>query len=269
MAIKIAVCNQKGGIGKTTTSLCLADAFTHIGYSVLFLDFDAQCNSTSTYGAEIEGVKTIVDVLKKDCKAEEAIQHTPLGDIIAGDPLLSQEESHFNAEMSRETIAKRTLKSLEDKYDIIIIDTPPNLGLYMINALSYADGCIIPIHADRYAIMGLNALLNSIMDIVEYVNPDLTIYGVFQTLFESRNKLDNDVAAELPGVAEQSNFRVFKTKVRKDQAIPKLQNMSDYIDEDGERVVVKRSLYELFKSSNAAKDYADLAKELLDVISNQ
>ena len=151
MAIKIAIANQKGGVGKSTTAINIADVLRLDGNKVLFLDLDPQRNSTTTYGAKIDGENTIVDVLKKDCTAAEAIQHLPLGDIIAGDPLLAQEKTYFDSKLAKELLLKKALKDVEDDYDYVVMDTPPDLGIYMVNALAAADGCVIPMKADKYS----------------------------------------------------------------------------------------------------------------------
>lgn len=261
--ITISVSNQKGGVGKTTTAVNLADALTHFGQKVLFLDLDPQHNATSTYGAQMDDTYTIVDVLKKDCKPEEAIQHMPLGDIIAGDELLAQEETYFINSKARETILKRTIIDKIKGYDYCIIDTPPNLGIYMTNALCAADGCIIPIKAEQYAIDGLGLLINSINEIKDLLNENLRIYGVVLNVFDSRNKLDRDVRAALPVVGEQKGFRVFEHVVRISQDVKKVQS----IGRTGEEVP-NRSLFENYSSSNAAIDYVNITKELLEEINN-
>lgn len=262
MAIKIAVANQKGGVGKTTTTINLADALKHIGYTVLTIDFDPQCNTTDTFGAVYEGENSIVDVLNNDCTTEDAIQHLPLGDIIPGDTILSSELEHFSAKMGREYLLKKKLKEIDDKYDFVVIDTPPNLGLYMINALTAANGCIIPLQAEAYSISGLKDLFNTIQQIKENeLNSSLEVYGTLITKFDSRNGLDNDLKAGLPVIANQYGFRTFNSLIRISQEIKKSQNMNFSEDE-----TINRSLFENFKKSNGAADYVDFTKELLEVI---
>lgn len=256
MAKKIAISNQKGGVGKTTTAVNLADALRHIGYKVLFIDLDPQCNSTGTYDAKVDGVNTIVDVLKKDCTALEAVQHTMMGDIIAGDTLLAQEETHFNNAMAREKLLKNRLKDVDEIYDFIVIDTPPNLGIYMFNALTAADGCIIPIQAEQYAVDGLGLLLGTIDEIRESVNSDLKIYGVLLTAFDGRNSLDNNIRKILPEVGQQKGFNAFNTVIRTCQDIKTCQAI-----EAGNN----RSLFDNCPKSNAAIDYVNLTKELLEL----
>jgi len=268
MSIKIAIANQKGGVGKTTTAVNLADALIHFGNKVLFIDMDPQHNSTSTYGAQIDGANTIVDVLKKDCTAKEAIQETPLGDIIAGDGLLSQEENYFNAQKARERILKTQLKEVDQEYDYIIMDTPPNLGIYMINALTAADGCIIPIKAEQYAIDGLGLLIDTINEVIEVLNEDLKIYGVVMTAYDSRNGLDTGIKEALPEVGTQKGFNTFKNSIRISQDVKKVQAIPDEIDEEGNKIIANRSLFENFKTSNAAVDYVNLTKEVMEVIEN-
>ncbi|MBP3195511.1 MAG: ParA family protein [Butyrivibrio sp.] len=266
MAIKIAIANQKGGVGKTTTAVNLADALKHFNYKVLFVDLDPQHNSTSTYGAQIEDENTIVDLLKKDCSAKEAIQETPLGDIIAGDGLLATEENYFNSQKARERILKTQLKEVEDDYDFIIMDTPPNLGIYMVNALTAADGCIIPIKAEQYAIDGLGLLIDTINEVIELLNENLKIYGVLMTCYDSRNGLDVGIKEALPEVGEANGFKTFNTQIRVSQDVKKAQAIRDSEDEDGNPIKANRSLFENFKSSNAAVDYVNFTKEVLEEI---
>ncbi|WP_026493013.1 ParA family protein [Butyrivibrio sp. XPD2002] len=266
MAIKIAIANQKGGVGKTTTAINLADALSHFQYKVLFIDLDPQHNSTSTYGAEIDGVNTIVDVLKKDCTAKEAVQTTPLGDIIAGDGLLAIEENTFNAKKAREGLLKKQIAELDDEYDFIIMDTPPNLGIYMINALTAADGCIIPIKAEQYAVDGLSLLIDTVNEVIEVLNEDLKIYGVLMTSYDSRNSLDVGIKEVLPEVGDQKGFKTFDTQIRISQDVKKAQAIRNTYDDEGNVIVANRSLFENFKNSNAAIDYVKFTKELLEVI---
>lgn len=264
MSINIAIANQKGGVGKTTTTIILADALKHIGYKVLVIDLDPQCNTTDTYGAKLEDVYTIYDVLDGECKTEEAIQKLVLGDIIPGDKLLADNLDHFNAKMSRELLLKKRLKEVDKKYDFVIIDTPPTLGLYMVNALAASDGCVIPLKAERYSVSGLGELFSTIRNIREAgVNEKLQVYGTLITNFDTRNDLDRRLKMELPETASQYNFWNFNSYIRICQDIKKSQNL-DF--EEGE--IINRSLFDNYPGSNAAEDYVKFTKELLEVIKN-
>ena len=248
----IAVANQKGGVGKTTTALMLADGLSHCGYNVLFVDLDPQCNSTSTYKAQIEGEYTLYDLMNEKCTTEEAIQSTEMGDILAGDPHLSEEESKFQHKIGGFNIIKKALAKVADKYDYCIMDTPPSLGIYMYNALCAADGVIIPLKADVYSIDGLNLLITTINDVVENTNPNLKIYGALMTAYDVRNGLDCQIWDTLPEVGNNCGFNVIKTPVRICQEIKKAQ-------------ATKKSLFDNYGSCNGAIDYADVIKELLEV----
>lgn len=264
MSINIAIANQKGGVGKTTTTIILADALKHLGYKVLAIDLDPQCNTTDTYGAKIEDVNTIYDVLDGKCNTEEAIQKLALGDIIPGDKLLADNLDHFNAKMSRELLLRKKLKEVYNKYNFVIIDTPPTLGLYMVNALAASDGCVIPLKAERYSVSGLGELFSTIRNIREAgVNEHLQVYGTLITNFDTRNDLDRRLKMELPETASQYNFRNFNSYIRICQDIKKSQNL-DF--EEGE--VINRSLFYHYPISNAAEDYVKFTKELLEVIYN-
>lgn len=257
MAKVIALTNQKGGVAKTTNAINLADAFRHKGYKVLFIDMDPQCNSTAVYNAVTDNVNTIVDVLKGDCKAEDAIQHTLLGDIIAGDTLLNQEEMFFNSQKAREGILRRRIRNISELYDYIFIDTPPNLGIYMIMSLSAANGCIVSIKAEKFAIDGLGLLIKTMNEVVEAgINEDLYIYGVLLSMYDRRNSLDRQIWESLPQIGENSGFRIFKTPIRIDQNIKNTQAIS--LDEN-----VARSLFDLYPKCNAVSDYIEVANEII------
>ena len=162
MARIIAICNQKGGIGKTTTAVSLATGLARLGKKTLLIDTDAQCNSTDTYRAVTKDTATLYDLLLENEELEECIQHTPTGDIIASDKLLASAEQKFPQDPSRYFLMKQKCQALEGIYDYIIIDTPPVLGVILSNVLTYVNECIIPFTCDRYAIQGVNELFHTI-----------------------------------------------------------------------------------------------------------
>lgn len=251
MAIKISIANQKGGVGKTTTALCLTDAMNHCGYKTLLIDLDPQCNSTSIYKAKMENENTILDIMNNSCAAKEAIQNTELGDIIPGDKLLPTIESQVNARMDRYIVLKKQLVDIEKDYDFIVMDTPPNLGVYMLNALSCSDGCICPIRAEKFAVDGLNLLLSTINDVRENVNPNIKIYGILLNAYDIRTSLGRNTWKVLPDMGEKYNFSVFETPIRVCQPVSDSQ-------------ALQVSLFDAFPKSNAAVDFANVLKELLE-----
>lgn len=259
MIAKIAITNQKGGVSKTTTALNIADVLIHLGYKVLFLDLDPQVNATETFGAQYRDHETILDVLKKECSIKEAIQNTAFGDIVAGDDLLVQEEMFFNAKKAREFLLDRALTEIEQEYDFIIMDTPPNLGIYMVNALTAADGCIIPVTPSNYSIRGLGRLASNLYEIREDLNPKLKVYGVLLSCFDARKSLSITTKATLPEACDMLGLRTFNTVIRTDEKVETAQNLSI---EDA--MIESRSLLENFHRSKAAADYASLVNELLE-----
>lgn len=254
MAVKIAVASQKGGVGKTTTAINLADALSHCRYKVLFVDLDPQSNSTTTYQAAVEGACTLYDVLEGKHEPQEAIQKVPFGDILVGDPLLSELEFKLLQKPNGFTAMKKILRQIEQlegyDYDFIIMDTPPNLGVFMINALTAANGVIIPILAEKYAIDGLAKLISTYNDVLDSTNPELKIYGVLLNAYDSRTRLGRETLEQLPLIGEQYGFHVFEHPIRICQDIKAAQS---------EQV----SLFDEYSNSNAAFDYIDLVKELL------
>lgn len=246
----IAISNQKGGVGKTSTALMLADGLKHCGYKVLFVDMDSQCNSTSMYNVEIEGVNTLYDLLEGNCKTVEAIQTGLFGDIIAGDPNIPNIESTLDRRLDRHTIMRKALKEIEAEYDFCIFDTPPSLNLFMLNALCAADEVIIPMKAEKFSVDGLGSLLSTLNAVIENVNPNLKIDGILLTNYNSSRKLDKKVWKELPEKCEPLNIKVMKTPIRMCQEIPNSQS-------DGV------SLFDTSEKSNAALDYVEVIKEIL------
>lgn len=253
--IKIAIANQKGGVGKTTTALNIADALIHCNYKVLFLDLDPQCNSTSSYNAKIEKTNTIYDVVNGECIPTEAIQHTGFGDIIAGDRLLTECEGKLLTNIGGYNVIKKALQQIEETcdYDFAIMDTPPNLGIYMLNALTAANGCIIPLKAEKYAIDGLKLLIETINGVIENTNEKLKIYGVLLTAYDKRTSLDKGVWKNLPNVGKIYNFNVFKNPIRVCQTIKDAQA-------DGV------SLFQKEPNCNGSLDYIHIVKELLQIL---
>lgn len=252
----IAIANQKGGVGKTTTSDMLATGLKYCGYNVLVVDLDPQCNTTSSYGAVIDGENTLYDLMNGKCSTKDAIQTTEIGDIIAGDPHLVEDAYKFQSKIGGFNIVKNALKEVQDDYDFCIIDTPPGLGIFMYNALCAADGVVIPIKAEKYAVDGLNLMIGTINDVVQSVNPKLKIYGVLLVAYDTRTNLDNQVWATLPEIGKESGFNVFKNPIRICQEI---KNSQAY----------RQDLFVKNPTCNGTVDYVALIKEILEMIEEE
>lgn len=249
MAYIIAVANQKGGVGKTSVAATLADAFVRCDYKTLIIDTDPQCNATLSFKAKTENEYTLYDIFENNCKTKEAIQHTEIGDIIPGDLLLSGKENIYMNENDSYLMLKKAIEEIKEEYDIIVIDTPPNLGIYLINSLAVADGIIIPIAPQRYAIEGLKMLIDTINQTTLNLNSKLHILGVLLVAYDSRKNLDKRINRQLPDIGRINNFNVFKHPIRICQAVREAQD---------EQV----SLFEFAPDCTAAKDYVSLVKEI-------
>ncbi|MFT3755374.1 MAG: AAA family ATPase [Pseudoxanthomonas sp.] len=212
MARIIAVANQKGGVGKTTTSVNLAAALARTPQRVLLIDLDAQGNATMGSGVDKREVEaSTCDVLLGEIDAKTAIVRTPEDfDLLPGNIDLTAAEIQLMDGDARESRLKNALQPLLGDYDFIIIDCPPALSLLTLNALTAADGVLVPMQCEYYALEGLSALVETIDAIADRLNPKLELEGVLRTMFDVRNNLANAVSAEL---TQHFGDKVFRTIV--------------------------------------------------------
>lgn len=200
MARIIALSNQKGGVGKTTTSMNLSTALAACGHRVLVVDLDPQGNTTTGFGIDKETCgKSAYTLLIGESSPLEAIQHTDIKglDVVPSTIDLTGAEIELVSAMAREYRLKNALAQVEDQYDYIFIDCPPSLGLLTINALTAVQEIIIPLQCEFYAMEGLSQLFQTIELIKKSLNPDLKLLGVLLTMFDSRNKLSSLVEEDV------------------------------------------------------------------------
>ena len=248
MSKALAIINQKGGVGKSTTALAIGAGLSLKGYSVLFIDLDAQGNLSYTLGADTKGYNAM-GVLERPETAKEEIQHTPQGDIIASSPKLAGADKLLE-ETGKEYRLKEALDSLQGAYDYIIVDTPPALGILTINALTACTGAIIPAQADIYSLQGIAQLNSTIETVKKYCNPSLSIMGIVLTRFNGRSINRREVAEMLERTAEQLHTKLYTSKIRECTALVEAQ-------------ATKQNIYSYAPRSNATADYKALVDEIL------
>ena len=246
----IAIANQKGGVGKTTTSINLSACVAEKGKKVLLIDIDPQGNATSGLSINNHGEKSVYNVLVDDIKIEDAIKPTMVKNlhICASNIDLAGAEIEMVSLVSRENRLKNALEKLENKYDYIFIDCPPSLGLITLNAFTASDTVIVPIQCEYYALEGLGQLVNSIKLVKKHLNPDLEIEGVLLTMYDSRTRLSTQVAEE---VSKYFGEKVFET------VIPRNIRLSEAPSHG-----LPISMYDPL--SKGARTYKKLAKELIN-----
>lgn len=196
----IAVVNQKGGVGKTTTSVNLSACLAEKGYKVLAIDSDAQGNMSSGLGVNKNEVEyTLYNLMMGECYTEQAILQLPIENlsIIPSNIDLSGAEIELIGENNREYILKKILDNLKFLYDYIIIDCPPSLNVLTLNALTASDSVLVPIQCEYYALEGLTQLMNTISLVTKKLNPSLKIEGLVFTMFDSRTNLSLEVVEEV------------------------------------------------------------------------
>jgi len=247
----IAIANQKGGVGKTTTSINLAASLGVLEKKVLLIDADPQANASSGLGIDVESVEIgTYQVLEHSITAKEAIVKTesPNLDIIPAHIDLVAIEIELVDKQDREYMLKKSLEEIKDDYDYILIDCAPSLGLITLNSLVAADSVIIPIQCEYFALEGLGKLLNTIKSIQNIHNAELDIEGLLLTMFDSRLRLSNQVVDE---VRKHFSSMVFDTIVRRNTRL-------------GEAPSYGESIITYDATSKGAVNYLNLAQELLN-----
>ncbi|RKJ19486.1 ParA family protein, partial [Butyricicoccus sp. 1XD8-22] len=196
----ISIANQKGGVGKTTTSINLGACLAYIGKKVLIVDIDPQGNATSGAGIDKGDVNECVyDVLVDDADIKKVIQETAVENlsVVPSTIQLAGAEIELVPTISREVRLKRALDEVRDQYDFILIDCPPSLGLLTINALTASDSVLIPVQCEYYALEGLSQLLNTVRIVQKHLNQELMIEGVLLTMLDARTNLGLQVIQEV------------------------------------------------------------------------
>ena len=194
----IAVVNQKGGVGKTTTAVNLTAALTDLGLKVLLCDFDPQANATSGLGVDKKKIKySVYDVTINNVPAEDAVVHTKHGDVLPAAADLAGATVELIGAEHRERQLEKALQPLKAKYDLIFIDCPPSLELLTLNGLCAADAILVPVQCEYYALEGLSDLMSTLRMVKRKMNPRLEIFGVALTMFDGRTNFSNQVAEEV------------------------------------------------------------------------
>ena len=246
----IAIANQKGGVGKTTTSINLSASLAENGKKVLVIDSDPQGNTTSGFGIEKNELEnSIYELLLGDCSVEECVikrENTRLSILPANVNLAAAEVELIDAP-SKEFILKREIDYIRDKYDYIIIDCPPSLSLLTINALTTADSVLVPIQCEYYALEGLSQLIYTVNLVKSRLNPELDMEGVVFTMYDSRTNLSEDVVQNVRSVLKQ---HIFDTIIPRNIRLAEAPSRGLPINEYDPR-------------SAGAEAYSSLAKELI------
>ncbi len=247
----IAVTNQKGGVGKTTTAVNLAACLAYKGKKVLVVDSDAQGNSTSGLGIDKEDVElSLYDCLADSSKTKDAVIKTSCRglSIIPSLPELSAAEIELAGEENREHFLSEVLEEVKKDYDFIIIDAPPALGMLTINIMTASDSLLIPIQCEYYALEGLSQLINSIKSIKKSLNKNLDIEGILATMFDSRTNLSHQVLEE---VKKHFPDKVFDTPIPRNVRLSEAPSYG--------QPIIKYDI-----TSKGAEAYFSLAREIIN-----
>lgn len=252
MAIVIGLTNQKGGVGKTTTSSSLAAGLALHHNKVLGIDLDPQGNLGFSLGLDIENCNTIYEVLKEQVPIKDAIQKTKYCDVITSNIMLSSAELEFTG-AGRESLLKKALKPIMKDYDYIIIDTPPALNILTVNAYTVANYLIIPMVPEILSLLGVAQLKETIDSVKSTFNPKLNVLGILLTKFNKRTILAQEVKEMAENIAKQIGTIVFDTQIRASVSI-------------AEAPAHGESIYEYSPNCNPSLDYRDFIYEVESIV---
>lgn len=247
----ISVANQKGGVGKTTTTINLSTMLAKKGKKVLLIDADPQGNATSGVGAEKEVEYSTYDILVSDVEMVQALEKTIIKNLLVcpSNINLAGAEVELVSMMSREQRLKEKLEEVKDKFDYILIDCPPSLGLITLNAFTASDSVLIPVQCEYYALEGLGQLLNTINLVKKHLNKHLEIEGALLTMYDARTNLSNQVVKE---VKKYFGDKVYKTVIPRNVRLSEAPSYGMPITEYDPR-------------SKGAKTYEKFTKEFLKI----
>ena len=243
----IAVVNQKGGVGKTTTAVNLTAALTDLGLKVLLCDFDPQANATSGLGVDKRKIKySVYDVTINDVPAEKAIVSTKYGDVLPAAADLAGATIELIGADHRERQLEKAIQSVKANYDVIFIDCPPSLELLTLNGLCAADSILVPVQCEYYALEGLSDLMSTLRMVKKRLNPRLEIFGVALTMFDGRTNFSTQVAQE---VRRHFPGKVFATVIPRNVRLAEAPSHG-----------VPVTVYDKF--SRGARAYKEMAQEI-------
>lgn len=250
MTKTVAIANRKGGVGKTATAHALGAGLQRKGYRVLFVDLDSQCNLTNALGIDYSKVEaSSLDVLEGSSGALEAILQTKGGDILPATPALATADKIIEG-VGAEYRLKEALQPIARRYDYIIVDTPPALGVLTVNALTASNSLIIPAQADLYSLTGIEQLIGTIEAVKRFTNRKLDVAGILLTRYVARSIISQDMRSNLEELAEAIGTKVFKTPIRECTAVKEAQ-------------ATQTDIYSYSNKCNASKDYRDFVEEFL------
>ena len=249
MSINIVLTNQKGGVGKTTTTSAIACSLVERrNTKVLAIDLDPQGNLGFSLGLDIENSSTIYEVLKGEMPLREAIQPTEYCDVITSNILLSRAELEFTG-TGRESLLKKALEPVKDSYDYIVIDTPPALNVPTVNASTVADQLIIPLGPEIFSLLAVTQIKDTIDSVKSSFNPNLNVLGILLTKFNGRTILAREVKEMTENIARQIGTKVFETQIRSSVTV-------------AEAPAHGESVYDYAPKSNPALDYRKFVEEI-------
>lgn len=243
----LAFSNKKGGVGKTTSALCVAAYLSQLNKKVLAIDLDSQGNFTTASNGD-DAVQGTLEFLK-GAPLEDVLQKNDRYDFIGADRRLADHENDFN-DFARESYLRNAIKNISTQYDYIILDTPPSMGVITLNALAAADEVIIVCQADSFSVEGLKSMRRNIQQVRDSYNEKLTVGGILLTRYNARTNLSKQLIPIFKKAADAMQSRVFTNYIRENTALKEAQ-------------IMRQDIYTYDPTSNGANDYADFVQEWL------